>query len=213
MAKKRSERLQTHTSRPTPQRSSSLERSPQRVGVTQPALGGRQIEFRRVDPGSSEMCCTGSWTLTDSICAHWNFSMEARSTRRMLGEVCGGALWQAPSPPRPRLRTTLGMMLRSALVLRGRTRAGLTLGRMLESVHEPRPHWYLAILGTEPAASICGVAIRVEFDEGRSIRPVGRCEDGLAGCVKGLDDDVLLLAEDRREADRSHRVEEDILAE
>ena len=44
----------------------------------------------------------------------------------------------------------LSMLVRSALVLRGRARAGLELGRTLEAVHERRPHWYLAIVGTDP---------------------------------------------------------------
>jgi GNAT superfamily N-acetyltransferase len=107
-------------------------------------------EFLFPDPASRVAGLLGFYRmLVPTITSHGRLLTD--------GEVCGGALWQAPSPPRPRLRTTLGMMLRSALVLRGRTRAGLTLGRMLESVHEPRPHWYLAILGTEPAAQGRGI--------------------------------------------------------
>jgi ribosomal protein S18 acetylase RimI-like enzyme len=64
--------------------------------------------------------------------------------------IRGGAVWQGPNPPRPGGLQVLSMMLHSALILRGRTLAGMTLGRTLEAVHEPRPHWYLAILGTEP---------------------------------------------------------------
>jgi ribosomal protein S18 acetylase RimI-like enzyme len=65
-------------------------------------------------------------------------------------DLRGGAIWQAPAPPLPGPFRVLWMWLRSALVLRGRTRAGFELGRTLEAVHEREPHWYLAILGTAP---------------------------------------------------------------
>jgi len=72
-------------------------------------------------------------------------------------EIRGGAVWQAPNPPRPGSLQVLSMMLRSALALRGRTRAGIALGRTLEAVHERRPHWYLAVLGTAPEYQSMGV--------------------------------------------------------
>jgi ribosomal protein S18 acetylase RimI-like enzyme len=64
--------------------------------------------------------------------------------------VRGGAIWQAPDPPLPGPFRMLSMLLRSALVLRGRARAGLALGQALEAAHERESHWYLAVLGTAP---------------------------------------------------------------
>ncbi|MEE2662651.1 MAG: GNAT family N-acetyltransferase [Myxococcota bacterium] len=72
-------------------------------------------------------------------------------------EIRGGAVWQAPNPPSPGSLQLLSTMLRAALALRGRARAGMALGRTLEAVHEQRPHWYLAVLGTAPEYQARGV--------------------------------------------------------
>lgn len=71
--------------------------------------------------------------------------------------IAGGAIWMAPNPPKPRGAALASMLLRSAWQLRGRVLAGLSLGRTLEEVHEPRPHWYLAMLGTDPVHQRSGV--------------------------------------------------------
>lgn len=63
----------------------------------------------------------------------------------------GGAIWQRPLPPRVGpLRMAL-TLTRTGWVLRGRTRAGMALGRAIEAMRVRRPHWYLGILGTQPA--------------------------------------------------------------
>ena len=84
-------------------------------------------------------------------------SMAAHGRMDTTERLEGGAIWQAPNPPRPDALYVISMMLRSALQLRGRVRAGLELGRRLEVVHEHRPHWYLAMLGTEPRCQGMGV--------------------------------------------------------
>jgi len=71
--------------------------------------------------------------------------------------VRGGAVWQAPSPPRPGSLQVMSMMLHSALVLRSRTRAGMVLAATLEGVRERQPHWYLAVLGTAPEYQARGI--------------------------------------------------------
>jgi GNAT superfamily N-acetyltransferase len=72
-------------------------------------------------------------------------------------EVSGGALWAPPH----------GWRTPPARLLRAMPRLGLTLGRRLpaalrtlsaiEQLHPTEPHWYLALLGTEPARQGTGV--------------------------------------------------------
>ncbi len=66
-------------------------------------------------------------------------------------ELRGAAAWQAPSPPRPgRIGALLGALaMMSAL----RTASGRAqqLSRVVIRSHPRKPHWYLGILGTNPA--------------------------------------------------------------
>lgn len=63
----------------------------------------------------------------------------------------GGAIWQCPLPPHAGSLRLLSRLMRTGLVLRGRTRAGMALGQAMEAMRVRRPHWYLGILGTQPA--------------------------------------------------------------
>jgi len=77
-------------------------------------------------------------------------TLAAHGRMHTDADLRGGAIWQAPRPPPPGPAQLLSTILLSALALRGRALAGLALGRALETVHERKPHWYLAILGTDP---------------------------------------------------------------
>ncbi|MBW2268346.1 MAG: GNAT family N-acetyltransferase [Deltaproteobacteria bacterium] len=71
--------------------------------------------------------------------------------------IHGAALWQAPSPAKSGLLTNLLLGLRMAWV------AGSAFGRIASMgdatlpYHPREPHWYLAVLGTEPAAQGRGI--------------------------------------------------------
>ncbi|MEZ4331129.1 MAG: GNAT family N-acetyltransferase [Myxococcota bacterium] len=71
------------------------------------------------------------------------------------------AIWQAPSPA----PTSAMRQLRLLASLLGLTRTGFArIARMsdLMSRHHPRePHWYLAVLGTDPSAQRTGLASAV----------------------------------------------------
>ena len=62
----------------------------------------------------------------------------------------GGAIWQAPDPPRPPILALASMVVQSAVVLRSRVVAGIRVAEALEQHRLKEPHWYLAILGTDP---------------------------------------------------------------
>jgi GNAT superfamily N-acetyltransferase len=67
-------------------------------------------------------------------------------------ESCrGAAVWQAPSPPRPDRLDELKMGISTLATARSATLRVLAVGRAVMPAHFREPHWYLAILGTEPS--------------------------------------------------------------
>lgn len=76
-------------------------------------------------------------------------------------EIRTGAIWQAPA------RSPLGLVrqLRILAKLVGLTRSGLRraarLGELMSRHHLREPHWYLAVLGTDPEAQRMGLASAV----------------------------------------------------
>ena len=62
----------------------------------------------------------------------------------------GAALWIPPYPKPATLRERLAMAVRWYAALGRRASAvGVQLAR-IERAHPPEPHWYLAVLGTDP---------------------------------------------------------------
>jgi len=62
----------------------------------------------------------------------------------------GAALWIPPYPKPATLRERLAMALRWYAALgRRASEVGVQLAR-IERAHPPEPHWYLAVLGTDP---------------------------------------------------------------
>lgn len=72
-----------------------------------------------------------------------------------------GAIWQAPSPKRPGFLAQLRLL--SGLVGLSRTGFGriARMGELMSRHHLREPHWYLAVLGTEPSAQRMGLASAV----------------------------------------------------
>lgn len=62
----------------------------------------------------------------------------------------GGALWQAPSPPKPGAFRAFLNGMRMTLSLREAMPRAQDLGAVVMEAHPREPHWYLAILGTDP---------------------------------------------------------------
>ena len=68
------------------------------------------------------------------------------------------AIWTPPEPGVPGAFARLAFTLRLGVLLGRRIARGARVGAALESLHCAEPHWYLAILGTEPAAQGRGLA-------------------------------------------------------
>ncbi len=68
------------------------------------------------------------------------------------------AIWQAPNPPMPGLLTQAYLGARMISILRRRAIAGYELLEAMERVHYEAPHWYLALLGTDPEQRGRGIA-------------------------------------------------------
>jgi ribosomal protein S18 acetylase RimI-like enzyme len=81
------------------------------------------------------------------------------------------AIWTPPEPRAPGAFARLGFTLRLGALMGRRIPRGARIGRALESLHCAEPHWYLAILGTAPAAQRRGLASSL-------LNPIlARCDD------------------------------------
>jgi GNAT superfamily N-acetyltransferase len=81
----------------------------------------------------------------------------AEGTVYTTAELSGGAVWRAPGrwkvPTRQLLPDVPGMLW----ALGRRVRVGMATLQLLERHHPREPHWYLEILGTEPAEQGKGI--------------------------------------------------------
>ena len=83
--------------------------------------------------------------------------MESHGAIQVDAEMRGAAVWQAPSPPKPSLLDGIVGALVMMSVLRTASLRALALGRAVNAVHIAEPHWYLSLLGTDPAHQGQGV--------------------------------------------------------
>lgn len=78
-----------------------------------------------------------------------------------VSELRGAAVWQAPRPPRPSRAVEAWNGLRMAWALGRATGRAFTLNEAILKHHLREPHWYLAVLGTDPAAQGQGIGSAV----------------------------------------------------
>lgn len=98
-----------------------------------------------------------------SRAAAW-FEAEARSQLRGHGEVLvddqvrGAAIWAPPGRWKGTLVEGLALAIPSARLFRSRMRIAMANLSLMEHKHPTDPeHWYLAVLGTDPAHQGAGV--------------------------------------------------------
>ena len=65
--------------------------------------------------------------------------------------VGAAALWDPPGRWSQTPREQLAMLPAIARAFRGRLRAARALGEQMKAVHPEEPHWYLAVIGSDPA--------------------------------------------------------------
>jgi GNAT superfamily N-acetyltransferase len=83
----------------------------------------------------------------------------------------GGAIWRAPNPPRATRFERLSLMVRFLLQMSGAAARGREFFEATERAHPREPHWYLGVLGTEPARQGTGIGSAL-------MRPIlERCDD------------------------------------
>ncbi|CAN5621354.1 GNAT family N-acetyltransferase [soil metagenome] len=110
------------------------------------------------------------WTWLASPRATWStrasawFAAEAKVQLAGHGEVLvddqlrGAALWSSPGHWQARPRDSVALLLPSLRLFRSRSIRGLRTITAMEDAHpRARLHWYLAILGTDPAHQGHGV--------------------------------------------------------
>jgi GNAT superfamily N-acetyltransferase len=84
--------------------------------------------------------------------------------------VRGAAIWQSPSPPQLGFWRQAGLAFRLLLTAGTSYSRALRLGKTFEKHHLKEPHWYLAILGTEPEAQGRGLGTAL-------LQPILECCD------------------------------------
>ncbi len=72
-------------------------------------------------------------------------------------QLRGAAVWEAPRPPQAGPLRQLVSSLRLLASLRGALPRAQSVGTALEGARPERPHWYLAVLGTEPVHQRRGI--------------------------------------------------------
>jgi GNAT superfamily N-acetyltransferase len=82
----------------------------------------------------------------------------AHATVLTTGAAGAAAIWTPPEPRSLGAFARLAFTLRISALLGRRLARGARVGTALESLHCAQPHWYLAILGTAPAAQGRGLA-------------------------------------------------------
>jgi GNAT superfamily N-acetyltransferase len=78
-------------------------------------------------------------------------------TAYTTAELSGGAVWHPPGYREPPLRAMLPQLPTLVSALRLRTPVGAAVFSALQENHPKEPHWYLQILGTEPAEQGRGI--------------------------------------------------------
>jgi GNAT superfamily N-acetyltransferase len=81
----------------------------------------------------------------------------ADGTAYTTSELSGAAVWRAPGRWKVPTREVLPDTPRMLRALGRRVLVGMAVLRTLEKHHPTEPHWYLAILGTEPAEQGKGI--------------------------------------------------------
>lgn len=89
--------------------------------------------------------------LFDALIRHHHLTNGACAVASDGGHVVGAALWDPPGKWRHTRSEELRAMPGLLLALGGALRRGLGAAELMKKAHPEEPHWYLAMIGTDPA--------------------------------------------------------------
>ena len=81
---------------------------------------------------------------------HHFLAGEGVEVARRVGETGGAALWDPPGRWKQTGAEELRMMPRLLLELGRRSGRGMAISELMKRHHPEEPHWYLAVLGSDP---------------------------------------------------------------
>ena len=81
---------------------------------------------------------------------HHFLAGEGVEVARRVGEMGGAALWDPPGRWKQTGAEELRMMPRLLLALGRRSGRGMAISELMKRHHPEEPHWYLAVLGSDP---------------------------------------------------------------
>jgi GNAT superfamily N-acetyltransferase len=142
-----------------------------------PALARTLARAFDDDPVTRHLIPPGSRRRRERVAAFLALGAKASmadGTVWTTAELSGAAVWRRPGRRRVPARETLRDVPAAVRALGRRLPVGMATLRAIESRHPTEPHWYLEILGTEPAEQGRGIG-------GALMAPVlDRCdEEGL----------------------------------
>lgn len=139
---------------------------PPAAAVSRPAT---RAEFRQVgdclgrafyDDPLAEFFFPDAATRPQRFSAFVQFVMQTLSPHSRFvtcDSIPGAALWHAPSPPKMGVLETVAAATRMIWVARSSFGRIASMGDATEPYHPREPHWYLAVLGTEPTQQGRGI--------------------------------------------------------
>jgi ribosomal protein S18 acetylase RimI-like enzyme len=89
--------------------------------------------------------------LFDAVIRHRHLANGACEIASDGGQVVGAALWDPPGKWRHTRAEELRQMPPLLLAFGGALRKGLGAAELMKKAHPEQPHWYLAVIGSDPA--------------------------------------------------------------
>lgn len=81
---------------------------------------------------------------------HHFLSGDAVELARRDGGLGAAALWDPPGRWKTTTREDLAMMPTFLLAMRGESKRGMEVSELMKRHHPEEPHWYLAVIGSDP---------------------------------------------------------------
>ncbi len=106
------------------------------------------MTWMQPDPGRRAAALPG---LFAALTRHHFLAASGVEVALSSGGVGAAALWDPPGHWRQSPREQLAMMPAAIRACRGRLRVGRAVTEKMKAVHPEEPHWYLAVIGSDPA--------------------------------------------------------------